>query len=777
MNSLTELNGYATNLTLTYEDQRTPDVILLPETPVNQSQIVDKGFSLSASVGTNIVEVINTDLADPYYIIDLSGVTGATLTWPTLPSGVIATTPSTGVYRLDGIVSDTIWNQIKSPTIATSISNSGLFTYTSTIGWFAGTAGNKTKTWSTSLLINNVVFLTTPVEYWYSVSETAKITGTPQIINVDASYPSAVWTVTVTPSNTTGISTFTSTGTGGTFSVNSTTKVITITGTRTQVNSHLANISMTSTATAADFSLTYFVTQNVNAITDQLVQLVKSLGLIYLSEASTPTLYFAEDGAEFSLSGVPIITDSAYNGLGEYTYTITPSNPAAVQYISSIEPNYPGSYNSTSKSLTLTGTRSFINSILTNLRIRTKTSIDWDSDFTISYTVVTPRDHTATKLQLLMCNTNDIEITNMAISRNYTQNNSGLLFVSNIPYISDFDTSAATYTISFSSPIGLFGFGMDIPVSNLTFSGTKAECNAKFSQVRFWPNKGQNTNSTFTYIQQKNSVTQVNQTVTLIGSAGSFTEEFVTITSSGNWTPSYTHLRYASTYDVLLVGGGGGGAYGGGSGAAYIIRNNITITNTSYPIVIGQGGAAASAYWPPSGSFSYIGGTGGTTSAFGYSINGGYGGRREYTSPSTWNLNGGSIESYSGGVGFIDTQIYNTYVPSLGTTRNISVRAGGGGASLTGNGVTPSASGTTYTRGLGGPSYQVPGFNVTVGGGGQGASLRFYTTYGSTVVYLNETGEQGAGYGGGGGGAYGSYSTSSSSPTAGKPGVVIIRIR
>jgi hypothetical protein len=761
MNSLEELNNYVSNLTLTFEDQRSPNVIFLPSAAVNQNQAVDKGFSIAAAVGTNIVEVINTDLADPYYEINLSGVPNATLTWATLPSGVVATTPSSGVYRLDGIISDTIWNQIKAPTIQTSVNSSGLYSYTSTIGYFAGTQGNLTKTWTTNLLINNVLFLTTPIEYVYNVSETAQIIGTPQIVNVDSSYPSAVWTVTATPSSIGGISTFTSAGSGGSFSVNGSTKVITISGTRAQVNSHLANITMTATSVAVDFSMTYSASQSINGTTDQVIQVIKSLGLLFLAEPTSPTLYFQEDGPEFSLSGVPLITDAAFNGLGDYDYTITPSNVNAVQFISSIEESLPGTYNSTTKSLTLTGTRAVINSALTNLRIRTRTVTDFADDFTVSYTVVTPRDSTATKIQLLLANTNDTEVTNMAVSRGYVQNNSGLLFTSQIPFISDLDANPVTYTISFSSPIGLFGFGNNIPVSNLSFSGTKSQCNSQFSQVRFWPNKGVNTNSTFTYIQQKDSVTQLTQTSALIGTSGTFAEEFVTLTASTTWTPSYAQLRYASNYDAVLVGGGGGGAYGGGGAGGITTLTNIAITNQTYNIVVGGGGAAAPTNYPQpgSGNWTFVGLTGGTTSAFGSNAGGGSGGTRNFIAPSTFVINGGSCpQGFAGGTG--------------AWSSDPAVRAGGGGAGTNGaggNGVINTST-RTATRGAGGTGRTV--YGQAMGFGGAGGLLRVATN--GTIT--NTAGDQGSGYGGGGGGAQGSYTPTSSVPTPGRAGVVIIRI-
>ena len=71
------------------------------------------------------------------------------------------------------------------------------------------------------------------------------------------------WTVTGTPNYTQPIDIVTSSGSGGTFSFNNTTKVITITGTTAQVNSHLDNLNVDFTLYYDDVEITWLAVDSV----------------------------------------------------------------------------------------------------------------------------------------------------------------------------------------------------------------------------------------------------------------------------------------------------------------------------------------------------------------------------------------------------------------------------------------------------------------------------------------------------------------------------------
>ncbi len=188
------------------------------------------------------------------------------------------------------------------------------------------------------------------------------------------------------------------------------------------------------------------------------------------------------------------------------------------------------------------------------------------------------------------------------------------------------------------------------------------------------------------------------------------------------------NVKVASVIDVHLVGGGGGGGRngyedyyggtsgGGGGGGGYTrSEKNISLSVQSYSIVVGEGGAAASTttYNSEGGA---PGGTGGTSTAFGYSAAGGQGG--------TTGIRSSSNEIGAGGDG----------------------GSGGGGGSLYGYSQVPPTQGGSNGNSV---EYTYYGNNVSYGGTGQGTSTRdFYS------LDYDETATLRAGGGGGAGGRF-----------------------
>ena len=203
--------------------------------------------------------------------------------------------------------------------------------------------------------------------------------------------------------------------------------------------------------------------------------------------------------------------------------------------------------------------------------------------------------------------------------------------------------------------------------------------------------------------------------------------------------------------DVFVVGGGGGGGNGmirgsggagGGGGKSTKGEFNI-VANTSYAITIGDGGASVTgASWE-----QLTGGTGGTSSAFGFSATGGTGGGG-YSSPGTGSSTGGN-GGISGGAG---AKGGTGVIEFLDTTGTYYAGGGGGGGGYNCNGVDCGAAGS---GGAGGTEGGGAGGKAGLSGGNKGTSGTANT----------------GGGGGGGGSAYGNNSTSGS----GGSGVVVIR--
>jgi hypothetical protein len=725
MNSLTELNGYVNTLTLPYTDARAAEVYFNTATAANQTQIIDEGFPLTASLGIDITEVANADLSLPTYTINVSNLAGATVTFPTVPDTTV-TNPSTGVFRISGISSKSIWDAVKYATINMPATFNGIFTYTSTIAYYSAAYGNQTRAWTTTVTVNDVVFFTTPLEFFYNENAVQAIANTPQIINVDSLYPGVAWQVIITPSSTASIDTFTSTGSGASFSVNNSTKVVTIGGTRAGVNSVLAGLRLDSNANQIDFSLTYTLSNTLNSATDVAVQLMKSYGLQYLSNPQT--FYFTEDTSTLIIN-TPLITDASRDGSGTYTLIITPSTASAVSTLSTTGTGGTSSFNNSTKVLTLTGTRSQVNDRLATLTLLPAT--DWATDFALTYDLTNPVSINAIKGQVMLCGSNDTEVSNMNLARSYIANRQNILFTSNIPSISDFENDPTdNYTIAFTSALGIFGFVGEVPVSTLTFTGTRTQCNSKFADVRFWPTANSFANGTFTYTQLKNSVQQVSQSVSITGTSAPYnrTRSFL-FKSSQLWTPDFEDVRYAN-WEVALVGGGGAGggneiapsAGGGGGGGQVVVQQNVAVTYQQYSVTVGGGGPGFTTY--PTGSFAA---DGGNTSIFGLTAFGGYGGESgdsgQRAAPG-----GSSGSGNAGGVG----------LTGLGPA-SVTAHAGGGGAGQATVGGNASSRtvppGNVYDGGIGSKGVYIEWEQTATsmygwyGGGGSGGSSLVVSGY------------------------------------------------
>ncbi len=218
-----------------------------------------------------------------------------------------------------------------------------------------------------------------------------------------------------------------------------------------------------------------------------------------------------------------------------------------------------------------------------------------------------------------------------------------------------------------------------------------------------------------------------------------------TVTYSGGYTihtfkTSDTFVVNGSgKVEVLVVGGGGGGGdfYGGGGGAGgYQYNSGFSLTNGSYSVTIGNGGANNAS--GGNSVFSTItalgggrGGLGNPQSAADAGGNGGSGGGMGGYIPSTNGTTpplGYGSQGYNGGTGSVT---------------GVKAGAGGGGA----GGVGGNASGATSGNGGVGVANSISGTSVYYAGGGGGGNG-------------NNTGAGTGGSGGGGNGAAALYPAS-----------------
>jgi hypothetical protein len=326
MNSLQDLNSYGTT-NVTYTDSRDSDVKFDRAIPTNATVELERKDSHTVPVGINIEEVIGTP--GIVYTVNLSSNTDATLTWPSLPAGVTASTPSTGIYQLTGIDSVSDWNQVKSPTISLAVGYTGEFTYQATITYNS----TQSRYWEVAVTVAEIVFFEDPAPEFFFANGAVNLLDPSELITDKAGN----FTVTLTPSNTGAITSVASAIADPTpvVSFNGTTKVTTLTGTNAQVKTYLQNLNITyaSGATTA-FNMVYDgVSDNADASADTVTQV------------HTPTLYLTKvaGAAEYTTAVVSdienyptinnIVADPNALLTNTYTLTVTPNDPSIIDTI------------------------------------------------------------------------------------------------------------------------------------------------------------------------------------------------------------------------------------------------------------------------------------------------------------------------------------------------------------------------------------------------------------------------------------------------------------
>jgi len=215
---------------------------------------------------------------------------------------------------------------------------------------------------------------------------------------------------------------------------------------------------------------------------------------------------------------------------------------------------------------------------------------------------------------------------------------------------------------------------------------------------------------------------------------------------SAAWIQFNSAPAYTVSYLMIAGGGAGGQARGGGGGAGGYLESTFSITpNTSYPIVVGAGGTAATVSVSGSNTtFSTLtaigGGGGGVSSAGNPGALGGSGG-------------GGFSDTAAGGAGTSG----QGFAGGSGTNNGVSYcGGGGGGASAVGTNATAAVAGV----GGAGTSSSISGSAVTRAGGGGGGSLSGTASAGGaggggagSASAAGTAGTANFGAGGGGGGA------------------------
>ena len=527
-------------------DERPRAIVYDRPITTNQSITVIEGNTHPALVGIDIEELVNCQSGNVVYRIDLRQANAQAI-WSSLPANVTSNVSPMGVYNINGLTLTEDWDKVKSPNIVLPVDYSNTFAYTSTIYL----NGNVSNYWVNTVTVTDLPEMTTPIGFYYTPGIEQTITNNPIVLDTSSN----VHTITMTVNDTLAIGNLYVSGTmGGNLTSNANTKTITITGNNTSVNSHLGNIRYQNpTGVDSDWILTYSLNNPLSNVTTVRTQQINSLTATILSRGNVS--YYTED-ADNLISNTPLVTGGA-NASTTYNLTISSIASNNISTLSAVASGGTASFNGTTKVLTVTGTPSQINGRLANLRIIPY--VDLTSDIQLKYVLpITLPNVGATqidRIQTLVCNATNAESpANITVARTFVQNTPDYLFGNSVPQITEVAAGTPTYTISLVSTLGEFSlsdyFLPEAPgYGYYTYSGTKAQVNAIFSQLKFYPYKSVLGTGTMTYTQYRDGVQQVSQNIVISGTARTtpLPDAGTFIFNSG--TPIYGYYGYIGHYN------------------------------------------------------------------------------------------------------------------------------------------------------------------------------------------------------------------------------------
>ena len=303
MNSLQQFNRLTTiNELIEYSDQRPPGVIYDNTVAANQVINILEGQSFDFPTGINIIDISNYNSFSLSLVIEFDNVvSGIGLDTGTLPS-YMSVNQVGDVYTITGFRTSLDWQVVRNFKVVNASDFFGQYSILSKII----SSVNLEKSWTTTVNVEEVTVFGPAVDFEYT-SGTVENISAPTFSDEGSNSP--VWTVTVTPNFTQAINTFTTTGTGGTFSVDPTTKVITIVGTHTQINSRLQGLRLSSAIYQDwDFTLTYYAVNSGNQETDTKIQKLRSKNFDVLNAVRGDSEFTT--GQVSSITNTPQVSDN-----------------------------------------------------------------------------------------------------------------------------------------------------------------------------------------------------------------------------------------------------------------------------------------------------------------------------------------------------------------------------------------------------------------------------------------------------------------------------------
>ena len=297
-NTLAQLNTFS-NQSYIFEDERPYSITFSANATTNQSVTTSEDSAFTSPVGIDITSVTSqpfdgsTIFGNITYNINTSNVGNAILSWPALPSSVSSSQPSTGVYRVSGIMDEIIWGQIKNPTIIVKDQATN-FSYTANIVYPDMDGSTISEwTWTNNVIVSNTHSeMSNATGFTYDEDVAMTITGTPTI--TDTYSGPLPHTLVITPNVANAV--FSLSMTANT-SLNPVTKVLTIVDSKATINTALGNLWLIPGPDYDQtFSLNYSLTNPVSNLNTQVNQ-TATIGNTETDFTMTTSYNYAEGAA------------------------------------------------------------------------------------------------------------------------------------------------------------------------------------------------------------------------------------------------------------------------------------------------------------------------------------------------------------------------------------------------------------------------------------------------------------------------------------------------
>ena len=303
MYSLTELNDYS-NSFLQFEDERPASYTTNPSNVANLPLSVvigSEGDTHSIPLPFTIGNLISINMT---YTINARPYTGATVSWNSFPGNVTLSIPTAGVYRLTNIRTQSEWDTVKQPLIYLGSDTSGNLTYTANL---KPDANSTPISWTINAQLADTGEINTGVLPSFFYNQEEALAYNSGLLVTDTN-PTGTYSIFISKSvNSAG--NLTSSGTGGTSTASN--GNLTIAGNKTQVNSHLGNLTFTpALGFGENLTITYAVTNISGNITNTATQLLKIGNLNNgITDMYFPRSYTSNQSGVLFANNVPYLSE------------------------------------------------------------------------------------------------------------------------------------------------------------------------------------------------------------------------------------------------------------------------------------------------------------------------------------------------------------------------------------------------------------------------------------------------------------------------------------